>query len=66
MTDNKLTTDAVMAGFPFFTASGLRHMLASNAGPKSWRVGRRVVYHRHDIEYCLQAQELATARWGVA
>lgn len=43
----------------------LRWYRATGTGPKSFRVGRRVRYHKSDVLDWLAAQEDKTARGGV-
>jgi excisionase family DNA binding protein len=37
---------------------------ANDKGPKSFRIGRRVVYRRADVEAWLAAQEAKTGKGG--
>jgi hypothetical protein len=47
------------------TTATLRWWRHQNCGPKSMRVGKRVLYRLADVETWLAAQEAATARGGV-
>lgn len=47
------------------TTATLRWWRHENRGPKSMRVGKRVLYRLSDVETWLAAQELATSRGGV-
>ncbi len=46
--------------------STLRYYRYSATGPASFRMGRRVVYRRAEIEKWIAAQEAASTRGGVA
>jgi predicted DNA-binding transcriptional regulator AlpA len=47
------------------TTATLRWWRHQNCGPKSMRVGKRVLYRLSDVEAWLATQEAATARGGV-
>jgi Helix-turn-helix domain len=47
------------------TTATLRWWRHEDRGPRSIRVGRRVLYRRMDVELWLEAQENETARGGV-
>jgi hypothetical protein len=47
------------------TTATLRWWRHEDRGPRSMRVGRRVLYRRIDVELWLEAQEAETARGGV-
>jgi predicted DNA-binding transcriptional regulator AlpA len=47
------------------TTATLRWWRHQNCGPKSVRIGKRVLYRVSDVEMWLDAQEAATARGGV-
>lgn len=55
-----LTTDevAVITRAPVATLRYWRHL---GTGPKGFRLGRRVVYRRHDVEQWLSERETADA-----
>ncbi|MGV9870136.1 helix-turn-helix transcriptional regulator [Rhodococcus koreensis] len=61
--DEFLTTNEVEAEF-HIPASTLRYFRHIDAGPPSFRLGRRVVYRRSGIETWISAQEAATTRGG--
>jgi hypothetical protein len=44
----------------------LRYWRSVDRGPKSFRQGSAVVYHRSDVVAWVEAQEQETARGGVA
>lgn len=44
----------------------LRYWRAVNEGPPSFKLGRRVVYRRADVEKWMAQQEAATRRGGTA
>jgi len=46
--------------------STLRYYRHCSTGPASFRMGRRVVYRRAEIEKWISAQEAASTRGGVA
>jgi len=46
--------------------STLRYYRHCSTGPASFRLGRRVVYRRSEIERWISAQEAASTRGGVA
>jgi DNA-binding transcriptional MerR regulator len=50
-----------MTGIPIET---LRYYRWKNIGPASWRLGRRVVYDRGDVERWLDEQRVATLSGG--
>ncbi|MFC9768337.1 helix-turn-helix transcriptional regulator [Rhodococcus jostii] len=47
-------------------AGTLRYYRSAGMGPASFRMGRRVVYRRGEVEKWIAAQEAATTRGGVA
>lgn len=49
---------AVMTRAPAATVRYWRHL---GTGPRSFRVGRRVVYRRHEVEQWLSEREMADA-----
>lgn len=65
MTDGLMTVDEVAAELrvPVGTFRSWRSL---NRGPKSFRIGRRVVYYRADVEAWLAAQQESTGRGGVS
>ncbi|TDZ87357.1 Helix-turn-helix domain protein [Mycobacteroides salmoniphilum] len=52
-----------MTGLPKGT---LRYYRATNQGPASFSLGRRVVYRRSEVERWIAEQEAATTRGGAA
>jgi predicted DNA-binding transcriptional regulator AlpA len=44
----------------------LRYWRSSNQGPKSFKVGRRVVYRREELERWIAEQEATTTRGSAA
>jgi len=46
--------------------STLRYYRHCSTGPASFRLGRRVVYRRSEIERWISAQEAASTRGGIA
>ena len=60
-----MTTDEVSerTGTPAATLRWFRHM---GIGPRSYRLGRRVVYDRQDVEDWMTQQKQATAAGGTA
>lgn len=61
MNDNLLTVEEV-ADELRVPAGTFRSWRAQGRGPRSFKIGRRVVYRRADIEAWLVKQEQATAR----
>lgn len=61
-----LTTKQVAREYPFLNESTLRYLRHKDEGPKSWTVGRKVLYLRGDVEAWLEAQQQATTRGGAA
>ncbi|MFT8180071.1 helix-turn-helix transcriptional regulator [Mycobacteroides chelonae] len=53
---------AEITGLPPATLRYYRHM---GRGPASFKIGRRVVYRRSELERWLAEQEAATTRGGV-
>ncbi|NKT14932.1 helix-turn-helix domain-containing protein [Rhodococcus hoagii] len=58
-----LTTKEVSAEYPFPEAT-LRWMRHCDRGPASFKLGRRVLYRRSDVEEWIAEQEAATRRGG--
>ncbi|MDO3315704.1 Helix-turn-helix domain [Mycobacteroides abscessus subsp. abscessus] len=54
---------AAITGLPPATLRYYRHM---GRGPASFKLGRRVVYRRSELERWLAEQEAATTRGGVS
>lgn len=54
---------AKITGLPPATLRYYRHM---GTGPASFKIGRRVVYRRSELDRWLAEQEKATTRGGVA
>lgn len=63
--DDLLTVDEIAAELRVPEGT-FRSWRSRNQGPRSFRLGRRVVYRRSDVEAWLVAQEQATARGGAA
>lgn len=63
MTDDLLTVDELAEELRV-PAGTFRSWRAQRKGPKSFKIGRRVVYRRSEVEAWLAAQEQATARGG--
>jgi excisionase family DNA binding protein len=61
--DDLLTVDEIAAELRVPEGT-FRSWRAQNRGPKSFKIGRRVVYRRADVIAWLAAQEQATARGG--
>lgn len=59
-----LTTKQVSDQFGFFEGT-LRYYRHCGIGPASFRMGRRVVYRRSEVEAWIKAQESATVRGGI-
>ncbi len=49
-----------------FNQGTLRYWRHCDEGPASFRLGRRVVYRRSEIEKWISAQEAASTRGGIA
>ena len=58
LTVQELATELRLAESTFYT------WRRRGLGPKSFKLGRRVVYRLSDVEAWLEAQELATSRGG--
>ncbi|MDO3245846.1 helix-turn-helix domain-containing protein [Mycobacteroides abscessus subsp. abscessus] len=54
---------SAITGLPPATLRYYRHM---GTGPASFKLGRRVVYRRSEVERWVAEQEKATVRGGVA
>lgn len=61
-----LTTKQLCEQYPFLNPGTMRYLRHKGEGPKSWTVGKKVVYARADVESWLAAQEQATSRGGAA
>lgn len=61
-----LTTKQLCEEYPFLNPGTMRYLRHKGEGPKSWTVGKKVVYARADVEAWLAAQEEATSRGGAA
>ncbi|WLP90074.1 helix-turn-helix domain-containing protein [Gordonia sp. NB41Y] len=61
-----LTTKQLCEQYPFLNPGTMRYLRHKNEGPKSWTVGKKVVYARADVEAWLAEQEQATTRGGAA
>jgi predicted DNA-binding transcriptional regulator AlpA len=63
MTNDIMDTAAVSAatGLP---AATLRYFRHANTGPASFKLGRRTVYRRSEVERWIAEQEAATRRGG--
>ena len=63
--DDLLTVDEI-ADELRVPAATFRSWRALGRGPKSFKIGRRVVYRRSDVEAWIAAEEARTSRGGVA
>jgi excisionase family DNA binding protein len=59
--DVDLLTTAEVANITRAPVSTVRYWRHSGTGPRSFRLGRRVVYRRHEVERWLAERELADA-----
>lgn len=66
MTDPILTTKQVAEEFPFLPEATLRWWRHAGRGPKSFVIGKKVLYRKSEIERWLSEQEAATTRGGAA
>ncbi|MBH5141436.1 helix-turn-helix transcriptional regulator [Rhodococcus erythropolis] len=57
-------TTAQLSGAYTIPVATLRYWRHKGDGPPSFRLGRRVVYRRADVDEWLRAQEAATTRGG--
>ena len=61
---NDLLTTAEVAAITRAPDSTLRYWRHCGTGPRSFRLGRRVVYRRHDVEAWLKDCERQSAAGG--
>ena len=54
----------VVSGMTGATPGTLRYWRANGEGPPSFKMGRRVVYRRSEVEKWIAEQEAATLRGG--
>lgn len=66
MTDPILTTKQVAEEFPFLPEATLRWWRHAGRGPKSFVIGKKVLYRKSEVERWLSEQEAATTRGGAA
>ncbi|MGL6234420.1 MAG: helix-turn-helix transcriptional regulator [Segniliparus sp.] len=59
-----LSTREVAAHYPIAEAT-LRYYRHMGVGPRSFKLGRKVVYRKADVEAWIAQQEAATSRGGV-
>jgi len=62
--DELLTTKQVCEQYPVLNAGTMRFWRATDQGPASFTLGKRVVYRRSEIERWIAEQEAATKRGG--
>jgi excisionase family DNA binding protein len=65
MNDDLLTVDELAEELRV-PAGTFRSWRAQDKGPRSFKIGRRVVYRRSDVTAWLEAQAAATERGGAA
>jgi predicted DNA-binding transcriptional regulator AlpA len=61
-TNNELLTTAEVALMTRAPESTVRYWRHLGTGPRSFRLGRRVVYRRHEVEQWLREHEMSDAR----
>jgi predicted DNA-binding transcriptional regulator AlpA len=60
-TNNELLTTAEVALMTRASESTVRYWRHLGTGPSSFRLGRRVVYRRHEVEQWLREHEMSDA-----
>jgi predicted DNA-binding transcriptional regulator AlpA len=60
-TNNELLTTAEVALMTRAPESTVRYWRHLGTGPRSFRLGRRVVYRRHEVEQWLREHEMSDA-----
>jgi predicted DNA-binding transcriptional regulator AlpA len=60
-TSNDLLTTVEVALITRAPVSTVRYWRHLGTGPRSFRLGRRVVYRRHDVEHWLSEREMSDA-----
>jgi predicted DNA-binding transcriptional regulator AlpA len=60
-TNNELLTTAEVALMTRAPESTVRYWRHLGTGPRSFRLGRRVVYRRHEVEQWLREREMSDA-----
>ena len=60
-TSNELLTTAEVALITRAPVSTVRYWRHLGTGPRSFRLGRRVVYRRHEVEQWLHEHEMSDA-----
>lgn len=63
---NDLDGTGAVADYTGIHEATLRYWRYENKGPASFKLGRRVMYRKADVDAWLAAQYEATARGGVA
>jgi predicted DNA-binding transcriptional regulator AlpA len=61
MADSDLITIDEAAGLLRTPVGTLRYWRYLNTGPRSFKIGRRVVYRRSDVDMWIEAQQNAVA-----